>query len=770
MNKAFKKFKFRNIRSNIKQFISVIIIVFLSTMLLSGFIVNASTLSSSVNRFYAETNFADMWLYVDGVTQEDENFFESQNIKYNKRLYFETSITISNGQNKQNAQVYVGSGAISNPVIVSGWKGLLIDEHIAENNDIDFGIDEMTFTLNLTTENGIVPLSITQKITGKMNFVESYDSYSSFPIFIDEETFIYKVNEALNSLGVSEQIEGVPYNQILIKTNDYEATKQVIESYYEGASSNLLFIASREENASYQVMKNEISQAWKMIYVFPVIFLLVSVLVILTTVDQLIIQEKTKIGTLKSIGISDKKILGHYSSYGAIMCFFGSLVGIILGVLVIPNIMFVKYNLLYSLPVDYVKMSVPILWLLLMLLLIVLLGYLVSFATSYKILHKSPIECLRFDVNFSRKSLKSTKGRFAKMPLPLKMGARNIKLKPIRAVMASIGIAGCTALLLSGFGISNTLSNSINNDFGKVFKYDITSTYTSSNFKEQIEDVEGIESFESYTQTNMSVFSENKESKVNVYIIQENSNLCEIKISNDEVCLSKSVAEKLNVKVGETISIIISNKNVEFKVSKIIETSIYNGVYLCKDIGVDETISTHGVWVKCENGADISHVKDEINKINGTNSALTMFEMKDSANSQISSISAMTTTLKVFAILLAVVVLINFVILILKERIRELATLKVLGYSVTNIALSILIEMLFISLIGMAVGLLLGYPLLILILVVNKLEVINYIFYISPVSFILSILIIVLTVVLIALYCFYKVIKINMVESLKTIE
>ena len=279
--------------------------------------------------------------------------------------------------------------------------------------------------------------------------------------------------------------------------------------------------------------------------------------------------------------------------------------------------------------------------------------------------------------------------------------------------MASIGIAGCTALLLSGFGISNTLSNSINNDFGKVFKYDITSTYTSSNFKEQIEDVEGIESFESYTQTNMSVFSENKESKVNVYIIQENSNLCEIKISNDEVCLSKSVAEKLNVKVGETISIIISNKNVEFKVSKIIETSIYNGVYLCKDIGVDETISTHGVWVKCENGADISHVKDEINKINGTNSALTMFEMKDSANSQISSISAMTTTLKVFAILLAVVVLINFVILILKERIRELATLKVLGYSVTNIALSILIEMLFISLIGMAVGLLLSYPLLI---------------------------------------------------------
>ena len=144
MNKTFRKFKIRNIKSNIRQFLSVIIIVILSSMLLSGFIVNASTLETSVSRYYTETNLADMWVYVDSVTEEDEEFFESSEIECSKRLYFETSASINNGQNN-GVKIYVGNGAISNPVIESGWRGLLVDKHTADSNNIQLGIDEIKF-------------------------------------------------------------------------------------------------------------------------------------------------------------------------------------------------------------------------------------------------------------------------------------------------------------------------------------------------------------------------------------------------------------------------------------------------------------------------------------------------------------------------------------------------------------------------------------------------------------------------------------------------
>lgn len=769
MNKTFRKFKIRNIKSNIRQFLSVIIIVILSSMLLSGFIVNASTLETSVSRYYTETNLADMWVYVDSVTEEDEEFFESSEIEYSKRLYFETSASINNGQNN-GVKIYVGNGAISNPVIESGWRGLLVDKHTADSNNIQFGIDEIKFSINFETDLGEISLDLTQKITGTMNFVESADSYSETSIFIDEESFIYYVNAELSNLGLTQQITEVPYNQILVKTDNFDETSSVIENYYSQSSSTLLFIASRDSIESVSLLETEINQAWQMIYVFPIIFLIVSVLVILTTIDQLIIQEKFKIGTLKSIGVPDKKILRHYSSYGAYLCLIGCVVGVILGIIIIPSVMFVKYRLLYSIPADYVVTNVPILWILLLVVGIILLGYLVSFVACHKILHKKPIECLRFEINLQAKNLKKTRGKFKKIPLSVKMAARNIRIKPIRTIMASIGIAGCTALLLAGFGIGDTLSNSINNDLGKVFYYDLTSSYTSEDFEENLQQVEGIESYEVYKQLVVQVQHNDLVDNVTLYELQENSHLSNIKLSNNDVIISNSVAEDLGVNVQDTIVILNGGEQIELVITGTVTTSFYNGIFVCQDLNIQSSLTTVGVWIECSDGADINAVKNQVNQINGTNSASTLSEIKQNANEQISSISTMTSTLKVFAILLAVVVLINLVFLILKERIRELATLKVLGKSLISITLSIFFEILFMSLIGMVIGLLLGYPLLILILSINKVEIINYIYHISALSFIWSILIIVLTAFVVSLFCYYKVYKINMVESLKTIE
>lgn len=785
MDKLFRKLTFRTVKSNFKQFISVILIVFLGVMLLSGFITNSYTLKKSINRYFDSTNLAKTWLYVDKVTAADEEFFTSNNINYDKRLYIETSADIKDKTASGNAKIYVSKGTISNPYVESGIRGCLIDKNVAESYGLDITFDYITFSISRELAPGVsVDLDLEFNISGTMSLDECADTYSAWPVFIEEGTFLSELNSKLESklvdlddetkatlaaLGVSAssfELSQVPYNQILL-TSDDEETLAKVNSYYENSETNLFYTLDRDSVESVVLLSSEITQSRRMIYVFPVIFLIVSILVILTTIDQLILQEKQKIGTLKSLGVPDRKILRHYSKFGAILCMIGALFGIVLGVLIIPRIMFIKYNLVYSIPSDYVSLKVPFLWLALVLVGIILLGYLVSLLTCYKILHKKPIECLRYDVGAKSSKFSKNKGKFKKVPLSIKMATRNIKLKPARTLMATLGIAGCVALLLCGFGIGNTLSHSVNNDYGKVFKFDVSTTFASENFEENLTQMQGLNSYELYERYYAEASFENKIKNVTVYSIEPNSKFTDFHLESGEAFVSKSVADSFGLKVGQEIEMSVGGVSERVTVSVIGETSVMNGIYVAKPLPFSSVYETSSAWISCE---DPNEAVKFINSINGTNSAKTMQDLIDSANSKISSINLMTNTLEFFAIMLAVIVLLNLIFLILKERTRELATLKVLGKDMINITLSIYFEVLFMVIIGLIFGMALGYPLLVLVLMVNKVEVVNFLYHINILSYFLTVLIVLLTQILMTAFSYIKVKKINMIESLKSVE
>ncbi len=764
-------------------------------MLLSGFIANSVTLDSSIANYFEDTNLADLWVYSDGVEEDDEEFFKSLKTdgvikEYDKRFYLETSVIFKDLEIQNNSKIYVSEGNISKPYIESGrieegW-GCLIDKHAAEDRHIQIGVDRINFTYEIERFGMTIPLEFEFVVTGTMSLDECADTYSSWPIFFDETYFLNGLNSAiekaingeeisqkLQELGISTSTaiafakqDKVPYNQVLVKTDDTSIATDKIEEYYETASSNLAMILDREKVESVVLLSSEVSQSKKMIYVFPVIFLIVSVLVILTTINQLVLQEKTKIGTLKSIGVPDRKILNHYSKYGAVLCLIGSVIGIVLGVLVIPRIMLVKYNLVYSLPADYIKLKIPFLWLLIALAGMVLLGYLVSLLVCHGILHKKPIECLRHDVNINVKFKGGKKKN--KLPLPVKMAVRNIKVKPVRTVMATIGIAGCVALLLCGFGITDTLTHSIDNDFGNVFRYDITSTYNKDDFLVRLEELDGFEYYEKNDKLYCEIKSDSFVKSAYVYEIEEHSKLSGIYLENDEVCISKAIADDLGVLIGDKVNVTVGGTTVELQINKMIETSAINGIFVARDLGFNELLKTKGVWIKCSNpNADAVAF---VNSINGTDSAYSMSGMRERVFQKVSSIDLMTATLKTFAILLAVVVLLNLIFLIVKERIREIATLKVLGMNIFSITLSIFFEILFMAVLGTALGMCLGYPLMVLVLKINRVEIMNYLYFLKFTSFLLTILIIFATIIATTALCLFKIKKVQMVESLKSVE
>lgn len=748
-------------------------------MLISGFFVNSSTLNRTIETYFEETNLADMWVWTDQITSADTAFLEDNKIDYSKRFYAETTAEIPSMNIQNNAKVYVGNGRISNPIIESGSRGCLIDKNVAKNNGIRPVREKLIFLLSYEIDTPLgsqtVELEFEQMITGTMSFDECADTYSSWPIFIDESLFLEKINSQLSNLNISgitvPEISSMDslYNQILIKTDDYQATEKLINDYYTSSSSNLVYMLSRDGIESVVLLNGEVEQSKKMVYVFPVIFLIVSILVILTTLDQLVIHERQRIGTLKSIGIQDKKILWHYTSFGTILCFFGSLVGIILGALIIPNIMFIKYNLVYSIPESYVHPTVPVWILLAVLVVMVLLGFLVSLWACFGILHKKPIECLKYDIGSGAKKLKKSSGKFKNIPLGIKMAIRNIKIKPIRTVMASLGIAGCVALLLCGFGIKDTLNYSTSNDLDGVFKYDITTTYSTKDFENRLNaEISQIDFYEKYEKYYLETISGSKHKNINVYKIVPNSKLSEILVDSGDVCLSECFANELSVGIGDTIEVILNSSKYQLVITKLIKTSFYNGIYISDDLGFENVIGTTGMWIKCKDLVD--EAKNKINEFNGTQTACTKADLKSNINNKISAISLMTGTLKFFAIALAIVVLLNLIFLILDERIKEIATLKVLGRGIFSIGLSVFFEVLIMALGGSLLGGLLGFPLLILVLSINKVEVMNYLYHISVSSYFVSFAIIFVTIILVSLLCLIKVKKINMIESLKSVD
>lgn len=748
----------RNIKSNIKQFLSVIVIVLLCTTLLSGFISNSATLKRSVNKYFSETNLANVWVQTDLVTQQDEDFLVKNGINYDKRFYFETTSIIENSSKNNATKVFVSKGKISTPYIEKGQNGCMIDKNVASSYNIKTHMNNIIFNVPY----GDLNLTLKFVITGTMSFDECADSYSSWPVFIDENVFLSAINAEINNLG--QNLDSVPYNQILIKSDDEQGVKNKIGDYFAQYSSRKCVIFDRNSVESVVMLNAEVEQSEKMILVFPIIFMVVSILVILTTINQLILQEKSKIGTLKSVGVQDKKILRHYSSYGAVLCAIGSVVGLVLGPLIIPGIMFIKYDLLYSIPEDYIKLRFSW-WLVAVFVMMVVLGYIVSYLACHNILHKKPIECFKPAMNMKFKNTAKTSSK--KLPIPLKMAVRNVKVKPLRTIMAMIGVAGCTALLLCGFGIGDTLNYSTSHDLDGVFNYDVTSSYVDMQFENNLQKLSGIKEYELFE--SLFVQSKNGENVKDtmLYKINNNSKLCGIKLNENDVCLSHSVAKELGVKVGDYIEISQNGNICKLEVTKIEKTSIYNGIFASKSIAFDSELKTYGVWLKTDSPEELTK---EINKINGNSSAMTKAKFEESVNQKISSIDLMTNTLKFFAIALAIVVLFNLIFLVLKERAKEIATLKVLGVTSANVVLSLMLELLFVGLVGGVVGMFLGFPLLMLVLSINKTQVMNFLYHIYPLSYVLSMIIILSTILVVCLLSVLRIKKVNMIESLKSVE
>lgn len=461
MNGTLNKFRKRNIQTNLYHFILVIFVVAVSVCLISGLFISHITFDKFVTNFYTNSKLPTVWIETDKIMNDDEQFL-SENYSYSKRYKFKSSFKHSSSQ--YEATFLVSDGKVSVPYIVDGakGKGCYISSRFVEKYHIGVSFTKIKLDYEI---NGITK-SLSIDVVGSMSMAEDMLKSDECLIFIDEKVFL----EILKS-NFSEfpdlSLDDLNYNQLLITSEVDDGDIEKIKNYYSASESELISLKTHDDMESITDVNNELRISNIMRLSFPWLFVLISILVVVSAINQLAKKEQYNIGLLKSLGVSDKEILSNYSGYGVLFCFIGTILGLVMSPLIIPNIIFDNYNKIFDLPRDLVKLSVPIGLIIGLVVVFCLIGYFSAFFVCLKTIKYSPKECMS---GISKNNLTTRKIR-KKSAGVTGSTFRNMSLNLSRTIMSIVGISGASLLVLLGFGInSNSDKMGMISVFSNIFK------------------------------------------------------------------------------------------------------------------------------------------------------------------------------------------------------------------------------------------------------------------------------------------------------------
>ena len=762
----------REIKSNFKSYLSVILIAALAVTLFTGIWANYRDFQDKLNEIYTASSMCDGMITMNAADEEVENFLKSKSVTYQKRIFATAKV--------DGKSVYIATFSdgdkldlpYSSSVKVDEY-GVYADENFAKNHKCGEDFD-------VTTDIALAE-NVTLNLTGTIVHPESLGNsiYNPSFIYVGKKALVktlaisldrYKTLFGYTDEAFEEFVEGylADYeNQYLIKSANAANLIEEAKTKFSGKES-FVYALERNNLPTNVTIEADVTQAKQLLYIFPVIFYLVALLIILTSVSQLINREQKNIGILKALGYSKIEILRHYTDVFIVLGLIGSALGILLGPAIIPKVMGVKYGILYQLP--KIRTAFFRLEYLASLAILVVIILLTSVFACLDSINKVPARSLRGDnsVKMTLTSLSKFK-IFNKVSLSVRMAFRNMRRKISRSLMVILGVAGCSALLLCGFGVENTINYGLDLELGTYTPYDVTVSYSDglSHF-DDISALEGVVAVDEYAKYSVTAQGEKILSSY-VYVMPSAPKIINLGYDDNSVLVSSKLAKDIGVSAGDNVSFVYEGVTYTAKVTEIIDLCVTQGIIVSEYLFAETYFPPTGAFVKTESGF-AAETAESIAGKNGILSAMSMSDMRLRADEILSSIRIMTMTIRIFAILLAVVVLYNLALLNFKERTKDIATLKVLGFSKFEIASSFIIEIISLTFFGSLIGLTLGYPLLYAVLSINETPLICYIYHIASSSYLYTVLLTCGTSFAINLFFAFLTNKVRMVESLKSVE
>ncbi len=552
------------------------------------------------------------------------------------------------------------------------------------------------------------------------------------------------------------------------------------------------YILTRDDSSGIASFLDAVDSMNNIAKLFPVVFYVVAILISLTSMTRMVEEERIEIGTLKALGYTNFQIMIKYILYSMFACILGGTIGMYIGSLIIPNIVWKNYSIIYYLPEFYSDLRYFYGIIGIIIALVCICG--ATIQSIYKELKNQPSILMRPKIPKAGKRVVIEKIPFIwkKLSFSMKTTIRNLFRYKKKALMTIIGIAGCTTLILAGFGLKDSITDIADLQYGRIFNYDMTVSLKNQN-KEIIDKIKNDKRLKTVvTMEGISgtIRKDINEKDVSVLIIENPkefekvANLYDIKSKNknildeNSIMISDKLASILNIVEGDIIEILDNDNNkFNYKVSKIVENYIGHYVFISKNLYEKVTnnkYKTNMMFIKnkeeYKNTEKINEISKEFLDNEDISSVIIVDTTLNHVKDMLKSLNLVVMILIVSSALLAFVVLYNLSNVNISERIREIATLKVLGFYDREVDNYINRESLILTFIGIVIGLIAGYFLTGVIITTCEIDNMRFGRNILPISYIYSVLITGLFSIIVNYVTHFVLKKVNMVESLKTIE
>lgn len=606
-----------------------------------------------------------------------------------------------------------------------------------------------------------------------------------------------EIASARSEIAANEEKLNAAYEKYLTGLNALNEQKSEVEKEIAEARASLeeiekpeWYLLDRNDNNGYSSVWDDALKVDAIAGIFPIFFIVVVALMCFNTMNRMVEEERGEIGTLSSLGYGSFRIINGYLFYIFFATVIGVTIGLLIGYTLIPNVIYSIYNANYILP----KLQINIKLLPFFIIILITLGLmsLIAIISCLKELKNAPATILRPASPKAGKKvfLEHIKFIWKRLSFTGKVTARNMFRYKKRIIMTVLGVVGSTALLLTGFGLRDSISSLADLQYGKINHYDALMVFqnTFTNLTDDITTKLANDSITEYMPIYQASFTfEANELSHDVYLIAL-SNPEEIetfitfnsKVNNefafpsDGVVISEKMANLLNVEIGDFIKLRNSNNElVVLPVSEIAENYTMHYVYMS-----EQTYEKY-FETELEYNMIMTNLNDEINHdelasewmdtglistINFTEDNIEVFD------NMVGGLNLIVLLIIGASCMLAFIVLYNLTTINIAERIREISTLKVLGFYDKEVSSYVYRETLFLTIFGILLGLVAGIFLHMYVINVAETDNILFLHDILWPSYIYSFLIIIFFTIIVQIITNQRLKKIDMVESLKSVE
>lgn len=797
----------RKLKHSFGRYMSLLIIVLIGIGFYAGIQSSVPSIKNLQNDYYNETNLMDLTVRSTlGLTENDLNAIKQlPNIKQAEGSFTTTVLT--------------GEDAIKVHAITENVNKYKLEKGRIPQNENECLADSSFYkvgdTIEITSED--TPLTQTKfKVVGTIisplytgtNYgytnigsgkLHSYiyvpktvfneDVYTEIYILGNKENgeVPYTKNYDTFLENLTDEVEDIQKEREEIRLNEIKANLMNIASPNKLAQIPTIeskwYITNRNsEVTGYSTLENQYFQVTTIATIIPLIFVSIVFLMTSNTMSRMINEERTEMGTFSSLGISNARIILNYLCYVLSGTIIGAIIGYLIGTFFIPPLV---YNI-FQFHIPNLEYYFDIKLFIACLVVAITLMIVVTLWNSYKELKQKPATLLRPASPKSGKTifLEKIKLFWSKLSFSSKITTRNIFRYKKRVFMTLIGSAGCTCLIFLGFALKDSVNGVGNKQYGEIFKYDnmivlnnSIKTIENTNIKDMIKNPL---LFNQYSND----LKYKKDETLSAYILIPNNlntfknyfNLLDYKtgntlrLNNDGVIITPKIADKLELEVGDNLTIqSINGKEKKVKIKGIAENYISNYIYISKDLYenlFNEEITYNMI-------ASDNNKKTKAKDILNSGSVMTINfsdDLMESANKEIKGLNNIVVLIVIVSSMLALTVLYNLTSINISERQREIATLKVLGFTGRESNEYIYRETLVIVIIGIIVGLIIAVPLHRVITGFIEGDDMMFLKNVNALSFVFASMLTLIFALIMQVVTYFKLKKVDMIESLKSVE